>query len=233
MKKNSNYTGYNSSQLQDYTSIISEGIILVGAICIGVIGASGNKGTVFTSGLAAIFAGASVVAISKYLKIRHENHIKTKIINTQRDLIEHKPKEQLVALAKYYIQSGVSKSTAIQLAKELSTQDPLKVQLKIFHNIYNIYNDEMSKPTKTASISFTLFIIGGIAPFLAAVFSPVAFREFVVFGIITILLSVIGIFNAKNSNIPIISSTVQKVACGIITIIFVYAITTLFGTAIS
>ena len=230
MKKNSNYLSYNSSQLQDYTSIVSEGIILVGAICIGVIGASGNKGAVFTSGLAAIFAGASVVAISKYLKIRHENHIKTEIINTQRDLIEHKPKEQLVALAKYYIQSGASKSTAIQLAKELSTQDPLKVQLKIFHNIYD---DKISKPTKTASISFALFIIGGIAPFLAAVFSPVAFREFVVFGIITILLSVIGIFNAKNSNIPIISSTVQKVACGIITIIFVYAITTLFGTAIS
>lgn len=230
MKKNSNYTGYNSSQLQDYTSIVSEGIILVGAICIGVIGASGNKGAVFTSGLAAIFAGASVVAISKYLKIRHENHIKTEIINTQRDLIEHKPKEQLVALAKYYIQSGASKSTAIQLAKELSAQDPLKVQLKIFHNIYD---DKISKPTKTASISFALFIIGGIAPFLAAVFSPVAFREFVVFGIITILLSIIEIFNAKNSNIPIISSTVQKVACGIITIIFVYAITTLFGTAIS
>lgn len=230
MKKNSNYLSYNSSQLQDYTSIVSEGIILVGAICIGVIGASGNKGAVFTSGLAAIFAGASVVAISKYLKIRHENHIKTEIINTQRDLIEHKPKEQLVALAKYYIQSGASKSTAIQLAKELSAQDPLKVQLKIFHNIYD---DKISKPTKTASISFALFIIGGIAPFLAAVFSPVAFREFVVFGIITILLSVIGIFNAKNSNIPIISSTVQKVACGIITIIFVYAITTLFGTAIS
>lgn len=230
MKKNSNYLSYNSSQLQDHTSIISEGIVLVGAICIGVIGASGNKGAVFTSGLAAIFAGASVVAISKYLKIRHENHIKTEIINTQRDLIERKPKEQLVALAKYYIQSGASKSTAIQLAKELSTQDPLKVQLKIFHNIYD---DEISKPTKTASISFALFIIGGIVPFLAAVFSPVAFREFVVFGIITILLSVIGIFNAKNSNIPIISSTVQKVACGIITIIFVYAITTLFGTAIS
>lgn len=230
MKKNSNYTGYNSSQLQDYTSIVSEGIILVGAICIGVIGASGNKGAVFTSGLAAIFAGASVVAISKYLKIRHENHIKTEIINTQRDLIEHKPKEQLVALAKYYIQSGASKSTAIQLAKELSAQDPLKVQLKIFHNIYD---DKISKPTKTASISFALFIIGGIAPFLAAVFSPVAFREFIVFGIITILLSIIEIFNAKNSNIPIISSTVQKVACGIITIIFVYAITTLFGTAIS
>lgn len=230
MKKNSNYLSYNSSQLQDYTSIVSEGIILVGAICIGVIGASGNKGAVFTSGLAAIFAGASVVAISKYLKIRHENHTKTEIINTQRNLIECKPKEQLVALAKYYIQSGASKSTAIQLAKELSAQDPLKVQLKIFHNIYN---DEMSKPIKTASISFALFIIGGIAPFLAAVFSPVAFREFVVFGIITILLSVIGIFNAKNSNIPIISSTVQKVACGIITIIFVYAITTLFGTAIS
>jgi len=230
MKKNSNYLSYNSSQLQDYTSIVSEGIILVGAICIGVIGASGNKGAVFTSGLAAIFAGASVVAISKYLKIRHENHTKTEIINTQRNLIERKPKEQLVALAKYYIQSGASKSTAIQLAKELSTQDPLKVQLKIFHNIYD---DKMSKPTKTASISFALFIVGGIAPFLAAVFSPVAFREFVVFGIITILLSVIGIFNAKNSNIPIISSTVQKVACGIITIIFVYAITTLFGTAIS
>lgn len=230
MKKNSNYLSYNSSQLQDYTSIVSEGIILIGAICIGVIGASGNKGAVFTSGLAAIFAGASVVAISKYLKIRHENHTKTEIINTQRNLIERKPKEQLVALAKYYIQSGASKSTAIQLAKELSTQDPLKVQLKIFHNIYD---DKMSKPTKTASISFALFIVGGIAPFLAAVFSPVAFREFVVFGIITILLSVIGIFNAKNSNIPIISSTVQKVACGIITIIFVYAITTLFGTAIS
>lgn len=230
MKKNSNYLSYNSSQLQDYTSIVSEGIILVGAICIGVIGASGNKGAVFTSGLAAIFAGASVVAISKYLKIRHENHTKTEIINTQRNLIERKPKEQLVALAKYYIQSGASKSTAIQLAKELSTQDPLKVQLKIFHNIYD---DKMSKPTKTASISFALFIVGGITPFLAAVFSPVAFREFVVFGIITILLSVIGIFNAKNSNIPIISSTVQKVACGIITIIFVYAITTLFGTAIS
>ena len=230
MKKNSNYLSYNSSQLQDYTSIVSEGIVLVGAICIGVIGASGNKGAVFTSGLAAIFAGASVVAISKYLKIRHENHTKTEIINTQRNLIERKPKEQLVALAKYYIQSGASKSTAIQLAKELSTQDPLKVQLKIFHNIYD---DKMSKPTKTASISFALFIVGGIAPFLAAVFSPVAFREFVVFGIITILLSVIGIFNAKNSNIPIISSTVQKVACGIITIIFVYAITTLFGTAIS
>lgn len=230
MKKNSNYLSCNSSQLQDHTSIISEGIVLVGAICIGVIGASGNKGAVFTSGLAAIFAGASVVAISKYLKIRHENHTKTEIINTQRNLIERKPKEQLVALAKYYIQSGASKSTAIQLAKELSTQDPLKVQLKIFHNIYD---DKMSKPTKTASISFALFIVGGIAPFLAAVFSPVAFREFVVFGIITILLSVIGIFNAKNSNIPIISSTVQKVACGIITIIFVYAITTLFGTAIS
>lgn len=230
MKKNSNYLSYNSSQLQDYTSIVSEGIILVGAICIGVIGASGNKGAVFTSGLAAIFAGASVVAISKYLKIRHENHTKTEIINTQRNLIERKPKEQLVALAKYYIQSGVSKSTAIQLAKELSAQDPLKVQLKIFHNIYD---DEISKPTKTVSISFALFIIGGIAPFLAAVFSPVAFREFVVFGIITILLSIIEIFNAKNSNIPIISSTVQKVACGIITIIFVYAITTLFGTAIS
>ena len=82
MKKNSNYLSYNSSQLQDYTSIVSEGIILVGAICIGVIGASGNKGAVFTSGLAAIFAGASVVAISNYLKIRHENHTKTEIINS-------------------------------------------------------------------------------------------------------------------------------------------------------
>lgn len=126
MKKNSNYLSYNSSQLQDYTSIVSEGIILVGAICIGVIGASGNKGAVFTSGLAAIFAGASVVAISKYLKIRHENHIKTEIINTQRNLIERKPKEQLVALAKYYIQSGASKKYSYSISQGTKYSRPLK-----------------------------------------------------------------------------------------------------------
>ena len=38
MKKNSNYLSYNSSQLQDYTSIVSEGIILVGAICGATLG---------------------------------------------------------------------------------------------------------------------------------------------------------------------------------------------------
>lgn len=208
----------------------NDGIVSTSAVLMGVAGASGNTGLIFTSGLAALVAGALSMAVGEYVSVSSQSDAEAAFIDKESKLLKAKPKEQLIVLAQTYADMGISKATALQVAKELSIKDPLKAHLQVRHGINE---DDLSSPTQAAIASFIAFAVGGTLPFLVAIISPVAFREIAIVFSVVIALSITGYLSAKSSDAPIVRAVIRIILGGVIAMGVTYTVGALFGTAIS
>lgn len=207
----------------------NDGIVSTSAVLMGVAGASGDTGLLFIAGLAALVAGALSMAVGEYVSVSSQSDTEAAFIEKERKLLEQKPKEQLIVLARAYADMGMRKTTALQVAKELSMKDPLKAHLQIRHSINE---EDLSSPTQAAIASFIAFAAGGIVPFIIAIISPAAIREITIVLSVVLALSITGYLSAKAGNAPLFRAISRIVLGGIIAMGVTYAVGAIFGTAI-
>ena len=208
----------------------NDGIVSTSAVLMGIAGASGDTGLIFTSGLAALVAGALSMAVGEYISVSSQGDAEAAFVEKERRQLKEKPKEQLISLATAYVKLGLSKPTALQVARELSSKDALKAHLNIK---YGIDEADLSSPGQAAAASLAAFTAGGLLPFLVAVLTPSSLREIAIVGSVVTALIFTGYISAKAGNASVGRATVRVVLGGVVAMGITYAIGALFGTAIS
>ncbi|QQS69310.1 VIT family protein [Candidatus Saccharibacteria bacterium] len=208
----------------------NDGVVSTAGLIFGVAGATNNKGAIFTAGLAGLIAGAISMAVGEYISVSTQRDTERAFIAREKKLLEKDPAGQLEDLAAFYEAKGVSRKTALQFARELSADDPVKAHLEAE---LKLDENDLTNPMTAGIASFFSFGLGALIPLTAAVASPDSTR------IKTTLLAVIaglfltGYYSAKFGGANKRAAVLRVLVGGITAMAVTYAIGRAFGTAIS
>ncbi|MGB4795961.1 MAG: VIT family protein [Candidatus Saccharimonadales bacterium] len=208
----------------------NDGVVSTAGLIFGVAGATNNKGAIFTAGLAGLIAGAISMAVGEYISVSTQRDTERAFIAREKKLLEKDPAGQMEDLAAFYEAKGVSHKTALQFARELSADDPVKAHLEAE---LKLDENDLTNPMTAGIASFFSFGLGALIPLAAAVASPDSTR------IKTTLLAVIaglfltGYYSAKFGGANKRAAVLRVLVGGMTAMAVTYAIGRAFGTAIS
>jgi VIT1/CCC1 family predicted Fe2+/Mn2+ transporter len=191
----------------------NDGIISISSLAIGVATASATTETVMLATVAGLVAGALSMAAGEYVSVSSQTDIEQADIERERQELEETPEEELRMLAQIYVDRGLKRETAMQVARELTEADALGSHVRDELGINEITK---ANPIQAALASGAAFIAGGILPLLVVVFFPVAGLEYRLYGFTTVFLVILGAVSAKTGGSNIWRGIIRIVVWGTI-----------------
>lgn len=208
----------------------NDGVVSTAGLIFGVAGATNNKGAIFTAGLAGLIAGAISMAVGEYVSVSTQRDTERAFIEREKKLLKKDPSGQLESLATFYEEKGVSRKTALQFARELTADDPIKAHLE---SELKLDEEDLTNPITAAVASFFSFGLGAAIPLIAAVASPDHTRIQITLVAVILGLFLTGYYSAKFGGANKRAAVLRVLVGGIIAMAVTYYIGHLFGTAIS
>lgn len=172
----------------------NDGILSTTSLVIGVAAASAAREPILLAAVAGLVAGALSMAAGEYVSVSSQSDIETADLKRERIAIETMPKEELDELRDIYIQRGLNKELARQVAKELMAHNALEAHARDELGINEI---TQANPLMAAFASAISFITGGLLPVLVAFFAPIKDMVFYQYGFSILFLALSGILAAQ------------------------------------
>ena len=193
MKSEEHYTN-RSGWLRAAVLGANDGILSTTSIAIGVAAASTDRGPIILAALAGLVAGALSMAAGEYVSVSSQSDIENSDLEREKKELETMPDEELKELAKIYQKRGLDHKLSLQVAQQLTKRNALEAHAK---DELGINEFSKPKPLQAALASGASFISGGLLPFLVALFAPVSFMVYLLYGSATIFLAISGGVAAK------------------------------------
>ena len=141
-----------------------DGLVYVSSIMLGVSAAHGNSSIILTAGIAGLVAGAMSMAAGEYISVSSQKDSEKADILQEKRSLKDNPDEELAELTEIYIQRGLDKKLAKQVAVQLHDHDALEAHLR---EEIGIDPEDLSNPVQALLASAIAFSLGAIIPILA------------------------------------------------------------------
>ena len=207
----------------------NDGIISTAGIVVGVAGASTATGPIFTAGLAGLVAGAISMSLGEYVSVSSQRDSERALLAKEKHELSTEPDEELAELAALYEAKGLSGTTAMQVAVELTDHDALAAHLDAE---LNMDPNNLANPVQAAAASGVAFTVGAVLPLLAILLPPPAWRVRVCVVAVLAALALAGTISARLGGSQVRRAVLRIVIGGAIGLAVTYAVGSLFGTAI-
>jgi vacuolar iron transporter family protein len=204
----------------------NDGIISMAGLIVGVAGATDATQVILATGVAGLIAGALSMAAGEYVSVSSSRDTERALLDKEKYELEHYPKEELVELAGIYEKKGLSKQTALKVAKELTAKDVYAAHIDAE---LGIDPHDLTNPWHAAYASALSFLAGGIIPFLAILVSPTELRVPITFTAVIVALIITGTVSAKIGDAPVLRAVIRVVTGGALAMFITYYIGTYFG----
>lgn len=204
----------------------NDGILSTASIAIGVAAASTTRDPIVLATLAGLVAGALSMAAGEYVSVSSQTDIERADIDRERQELLDMPQIELQRLADIYVERGLKKETAMIVAIELTEHDAIGAHVR---DELGITDASQANPVQAALASGVAFTIGGILPFLVAVFLPLETMEFSLYGSALIFLILLGSISAKTGGSSMMKAIVRVTFWGTIAMGLTALVGYLFG----
>jgi VIT1/CCC1 family predicted Fe2+/Mn2+ transporter len=191
----------------------NDGIISISSLAIGVATASTTRDPILLATIAGLVAGALSMAAGEYVSVSSQTDIEKADIEREKVELEKMPEAELKILAQIYEKRGLTKETALQVAKELTQSDALGTHIRDELGINEI---SKANPIQAAFASGAAFTIGGILSLLVTLFAPVETMEYFLYGFTILSLIILGAVSAKTGGSSIGKAVIRIVIWGTI-----------------
>ena len=179
----------------------NDGIISIASLAIGVASAGTTREPILLATLAGLVAGALSMAAGEYVSVSSQTDIEKADIEREKEELANNSVEEQAILAAIYEQRGLSKSTAQQVALELTQADALGTHIRDELGINEI---SQAKPIQAALASGAAFTVGGLLPLVVILLAPLSTILYFLYGFTILALILLGTVAAKTggSSIP-------------------------------
>lgn len=172
----------------------NDGILSTASLIIGVAAASTTKGPIIIAGIAGLVAGALSMAAGEYVSVSSQVDIEKADLQREMNELKENPEHELKELTDIYINRGLSKELALQVAEQLTSNNALEAHMRDELAISEI---TQAKPLSAAIASGASFIFGSTLPVIVSVFSPVSQMIYIQYVFALIFLIILGAVSAK------------------------------------
>ncbi len=207
----------------------NDGIVSVAGLVVGVAGATTDKSTILTAGLAGLVAGALSMAGGEYVSVSSQKDAEEALIEKERYELEHNPERELMELAHIYEVKGLTKATAKKVARELTDHDPIRAHLDAE---LGMKEEELTNPTHAAIASGVSFTLGASIPLAAVVVPGAGLRVPAAFVAVAFALMLTGYISARLGSASPGRATVRVLVGGFLAMIVTYGVGNLTGVHI-
>lgn len=184
----------------------NDGILSTTSLVIGVAAASVTREPILLAAVAGLVAGALSMAAGEYVSVSSQADVETADLKREKLELINIPDAELEELTHIYIQRGLNKELAKQVAIELTVHDALGAHVRDELGINEI---TQAYPLTAAFASAVSFIIGGLLPLLVAIFAPIKQMIFYQYGFSILFLAISGILAAKAGGSNILKAVLR------------------------
>ena len=194
MTTSENHYGTRSNWLRAAVLGANDGILSTASIIIGVAAASTTRESIVLAGLAGLVAGALSMAAGEYVSVSSQSDIENADLEREKNELANSPEDELQELAAIYQKRGLEKEMAQNVAIQLMKHNALEAHARDELGINEI---TQPRPLQAAFSSGASFTIGGLLPFLVAIFGSLPKMEILQYIFAIIFLVLLGAMAAK------------------------------------
>lgn len=177
----------------------NDGIVSIAGLVIGVAGATTDRTTILTAGVAGLFAGALSMAVGEYVSVSTQRDTERAMLALEQRELAETPKQELEELTELYEEKGLSRPLAEQVARELTDHDALAAHAEAE---LGLDPDELTNPWHAALASFVAFMVGALLPLIAILLPSPGLRVPITFVAVLGALALTGAVSAGLGQSP-------------------------------
>ena len=207
----------------------NDGIVSTASLIVGVAAAAANQNDVLIAGVAGLVAGAMAMAAGEYVSVSSQSDTERADLARERKELRENPVFELDELAEIYVQRGVDKVLARQVAQQLMAKDALTAHARDELGISEITT---ARPVQAALTSAATFAVGAAMPLLMVVVSPASALVMMVSAASLGFLALLGAIGARVGGANVLRATARVTFWGAFAMALTAGIGKLFGTVI-
>ena len=142
-----------------------DGLVTNIALVAGVGGGGAGAGLIVLTGMAGLVAGAFSMALGEYASVETQNDAVRAEVTVERDELRRHPAAEKTELITSFMQMGLTRMTAQQVADEVHADPSLAVRVHINQEL-GVNPDEQPSPWVASGSSFLCFAIGALIPLI-------------------------------------------------------------------
>ncbi|MBV7667917.1 MULTISPECIES: VIT1/CCC1 transporter family protein [Streptomyces] len=206
----------------------NDGVVSTAGLVVGVAGATGDRATLLTAGLAGLLAGSMSMAAGEYVSVSTQRDSERAALAQERRELEETPEAELDELTQMLEGKGLTARVAREAAVQLSARDALRAHAEVE---LGIDPDELTNPWHAAGASFLAFTVGALLPLLAIVLPPASLRLVVTVASVLAALAFTGWWSARLGAAPVGRAVLRNMGGGAVAMAVTYAAGALLGAA--
>lgn len=206
----------------------NDGIVSTAGLVVGVAGATDDRSTLLTAGLAGLLAGSMSMAAGEYVSVSTQRASEKAALAMERRELKEQPEAELEELTGLLEERGLSREVAREAAVQLTERDALRAHARVE---LGIDPDELTNAWHAAGASFLAFTTGALLPLLAVVLPPAGLRLAVTVVSVLAALVLTGWASARLGGAAPATAILRNAAGGALAMGVTYAAGTLLGAA--
>lgn len=189
----------------------NDGIVSTSSLLVGVATADVGRSGILVAGLAGLVAGAMSMAAGEYVSVSAQSDTERADLERERTEIATDYDFELDELAAIYVDRGLERSLAKQVAEQLMIKNAVAAHAR---DELGITGTSTARPVQAALTSAATFTVGAIIPLLSAVMAPPTYIVPVVSGSSLVCLALLGGSAAWTAGAPVGVSVMRVVFWG-------------------
>lgn len=207
----------------------NDGIISTASLMVGVASAASSSGEVMVAGVAGLVAGAMSMAAGEYVSVSSQSDTENADLARERMELTSQPELETEELTQIYVERGVSRGLARQVAEQLMAKDALGAHAREELGITDVTT---ARPIQAALTSAATFSVGALLPIIAATLAPPSQLVAIVSMTSLIFLAALGALGAKAGGAAILRPTIRVAFWGAFAMGLTAGVGALVGKAI-
>ena len=171
--------------LRPATFGVMDGLVSNFALVAGVVGGGATGKVVIMTGLAGLVAGACSMASGEFTSVSSQTELMKSEIDVERRELRIHPEEEERELARMYEAKGLRPELAAQVARELTADPDVALDVHVREEL-GVDPNDLPSPWVAAGSSFAAFAIGALIPLIPFIFGAASVLP-------ALLLSAVGL----------------------------------------
>ncbi len=207
--RNLHHRGSKSGWLRAAVLGANDGLVSNASLLIGVA-AAGRISFLPVAGLAGIAAGSMSMAVGEYISVQSQADIEASDKQMEIEHLALDPDGELEELTQIYIERGIPRDLAVQVAAALTKKDALAAHLR---DELGHFDANKAEPAKAAFASAISFAVGATIPLIGALIGSTTTKVSLIVVFAFIGLFGTGVISARLAGSPLVK-TVLRVLIG-------------------
>ena len=191
----------------------NDGVLSTASLILGVATATHSHGSILIAGVSGLAAGALSMAAGEYVSVSSQADVEKADLSRERRELATEKDAELKELTGIYIERGLTRDLAAQVAEQLTAKDALGAHAR---DELGITEETTARPLQASLASAASFSVGAAIPILASMIAPISIVVATVYISTLFVLAGLGALGAKAGGAPLLPATLRVTFWGIV-----------------